>query len=182
MLSKNPEGVRGDTRIQKYAFLVDKLIGSDELDSEFGFIAHDFGPWSEALADILDRLENYGLVKKKQNRKSEYRITDRSMAIIEEIERSRSQYIRAAETISKDFRRFTDDEIVAMIYDLYPDYASNSFIKEKMLSCGSSDFFVVPIVQENTVSRIVSRCGRRLTVRRLGTKITVREMGDTVDQ
>lgn len=174
LLSKNRYGLKGETRFQKYAFLLDKMINDEELDEDFNFIPHDFGPWSESLRDILDRLQNYELVNKIPNTKPNYILTVKGESLLHDIQKRYSKLLETAEIISNDFRNFSDDDVISMVYELYPNFTTSSMIKDRVKNCANSDFFEIPYSQKDGEFEIITRCGNKIIADKKGDKIKIK--------
>ena len=56
-------GIGGITRLQKLLFLLWKEAGIEQIDNDFAFRPYKLGPYSRALYDELELLENLGYVR-----------------------------------------------------------------------------------------------------------------------
>ena len=59
----DPTGIGGITRLQKLLFLLWKEEGIEQVEDQFRFKPYKAGPYSRALYDELELLENLGYVK-----------------------------------------------------------------------------------------------------------------------
>lgn len=124
------------TRIlfQKIAFLI--LRKYKELFQQVDFKPHKFGPHSASLGETLEELENLNYVS--EDREFEIKITDEGENFLKELEISlgseNSQKLKDFEKfiefIKKEFKDFSKDEILALIYKQFPEYIGNSIISD----------------------------------------------------
>lgn len=154
------------------------MLDNEELKNDFDFIPHDFGPWSEALKDTIDRMEIYGLVKKIPNRKPLYLLTNEGKALATRICKSNPSFLEIARIVIEDFSELSDDDLIGAVYELYPEYTTDSLIKNKTKKCSHSDFLVVStsLNKNKTPIEIKSRCGKRFIVEFKDSNIILREM------
>jgi uncharacterized protein YwgA len=178
LLLSASDGIKGEIRFQKVAFLLDRLFDDEELKTEFDFIPHDFGPWSEALKDTIDRMEVFGLISKQSNRKAQYSLTPTGRSLANEILKKNPSILRTASTVNNDFKQFSDDDIIGAVYELYPEYTTGSLIRDEIKACGYSDSLVIPIEIEKKrmPTEIKSRCGKKFLAEFKDGKIVVMEM------
>ena len=59
----DPDGIGGITRLQKLLFLLWKEEGIEQVEGQFQFRPYKAGPYSRALYDELELLENLGYVR-----------------------------------------------------------------------------------------------------------------------
>lgn len=121
------------TRIlfQQIAFLI--LRKYKELFQQVDFKAHKFGPHSAFLGETLEELENLNYVS--EDRELGIKITEEGEYFLTELEQTlgcdNSQKLKkSVEFMKKDFRDFSKDEILALIYKQFPDYIGNSIISD----------------------------------------------------
>lgn len=124
------------TKLQKIFFLLEKEKGIS-LDLEF--VPWLFGPYSEKLQDLLDKLIEMGEVGVKEEEvrdaltkevvgyKRSYVLNDEGYRPSEEHEESE---------IAEFFREWVKksrDEILAYVYEKYPEYSRYPLVRDKIL-------------------------------------------------
>jgi len=128
------------TKIMKLLFLVEKVYGVTGAK----FKPYKYGPWSKDVEEALKRLKKLDLVEEEAlNKPPEgpehtgaeyvYRLTEKGRETAEKIPVRdmgwEYPYIRAKTFIDWDVR-----ELTRYIYINYPEYASESVIRDKVLS------------------------------------------------
>ena len=123
-------------QVQKMFFLFDKNI-SDKLRGEFfNFTPYDYGPFDVDVYRELEELENEGLVEIQDLYPTlspkRYRLTDDGLSVGAEIFKSFDDFIQKYILDVVEFvRSMSFAELVAAIYEFYPEMAVNSTFKRR---------------------------------------------------
>lgn len=129
LYARGKEGIKGDIFFQKELFLISNYI--ERIRNKTDFIPHFLGPYSESGEKSLDNLVSYKLVEKE---KGKYNLTKKGISMFEDFKIKIS--LDEFEAI-EDFKLFLNnlkrDELLVFIYASYPDYTTESVIKEKVL-------------------------------------------------
>ncbi|MCQ5340628.1 MAG: UPF0175 family protein [Candidatus Methanomethylicia archaeon] len=116
---------KGRLWFHKEMFLLSKVF--NELAEELDFESYSFGPYSEALEEYRDMLENSGLIKKLE-------LTEEGLRLAEELwkheKEKRKEIIRE---IVEFLENLDEDELFLYIYVNYPEIADKSDIREKIM-------------------------------------------------
>ncbi len=118
-------------QVQKMFFLLDRNI-SDEIEGEqFDFVAYDYGPFDVDVYIELEELEDEGLVEIQDLYPTlspkRYRLTDEGLREGEEVLEEFPEYIQKyIREVVEFVRSLSFAELVAAIYDAYPEMAENS--------------------------------------------------------
>ena len=116
-------------RVQKLLFLVDKEIPQFVEGPHFDFKPYNYGPFDGAVFQELDALSMENEVSIDHNRYRLYSLTDsghaRSAAMLAELPQEIACYLQdvAQWVLSQTFR-----QLLAAIYQRYPDMAVNSIV------------------------------------------------------
>ena len=106
---------KGRLWFHKEMFLLSKAF--NELAEELDFESYSFGPYSEALEEYRDMLENSGLIKKLE-------LTEEGLRLAEELwkheKEERKEIIRE---IVEFLENLDEDELFLYIYVNYPEMA-----------------------------------------------------------
>jgi len=118
-------------QVQKLFFLIDReahqLVGGPH----FNFSPYDYGPFDREVYDELERLEGAGLVAIDNSRRyRQYRLTPRGYASgVQQLgsipDSARTFVSRAANWV----RSLNFQQLVAAIYNHYPDMKANSIFR-----------------------------------------------------
>lgn len=146
------DAIRGMTRLQKLLFVIDQHV-----DSRSGFHAYNYGPFNESVNDAAAALRIAGLIGEERSagppsfdemiahveRRSGpaeqgpelFALTSEGHAAAERLRRSSRQFEQLFRQIS-ELRRDWDasdlNDLVARVYDEYPEFAEKSLIREEV--------------------------------------------------
>lgn len=134
-------------RIQKIAFLVDKIVAQPELDEEFDFGPDKFGPMSENVEISVDNLIEWGYAKQAGNRNKGAILTDEGLELVEEISKRYPCIYNLCKEMNEDLSGITDMELVKIVYRLYPEDTVNSLIRDNMVNTDKVDSFSIGMNQ-----------------------------------
>ncbi|MBY0462660.1 MAG: helix-turn-helix transcriptional regulator [Alphaproteobacteria bacterium] len=133
-------GLRGahafsPVQIQKLFFLIDENIGNMVGGQFFNFKPYDYGPFDKNVYINLEKLRDEGLVSiSNDNQPSlrSYQLTPEGENEANQIATNQEDNIlNYINTLSEFVRRLSFRELVAAIYDAYPQMKSNSVFFEK---------------------------------------------------
>ncbi|MEA4977769.1 MAG: hypothetical protein VB016_04380 [Methanomassiliicoccaceae archaeon] len=161
-------------RIHKLAFLADKIIADSDLDDDFDFDANHFGPFSENLDDSLTELRNWGLIKPVSSSSKGSKLTLEGEKILEAASKKYKGIFSICSELNSNLRNLSTDEIIKLVYRLYPSLTSKSLIKDKLVKTERVDSFSIPI-ESNSEIHIVSENGVEYTVVYKNGKATITE-------
>jgi uncharacterized protein YwgA len=151
-------------RIHKMAFLADKIIADPDLDEDFNFDANKFGPFSENLEETLTKLKNWGIIKPSRLSSSKgSELTEdgrRVLALATEKFQGISQLCLE---LNDDLKSLTTQEIIKLVYRLYPSLTNESIIKNNLVHSNKIDSFSIPI-SGNGTHTILSENGTKYNV------------------
>ncbi len=180
IIANAPEGrIATDTKIQKLSFLFGKTLGDKTLDHDFDFVAYDFGPYSENLTTALERLVRLGLVKAYAKERTRlYEITKEGDELYHHIAKMRVEFAELSNYLVENLGHLTPEELTSVIYELYPDSASESFIRHIVKECRRSDSILVPFesMKAGQSKVLRSRCGVPVRVTVSGQTIRIMEV------
>ncbi|NHV45103.1 MAG: hypothetical protein HA493_00450, partial [Candidatus Verstraetearchaeota archaeon] len=116
---------KGKLWFHKEMFLLSKAF--NELAEELDFESYSFGPYSEALEEYRDRLENSGLIKKLE-------LTEEGLRLAEELwKHEKEERKEIIKEIVEFLENLDEDELLLYIYVNYPEIADKSDIREKIM-------------------------------------------------
>lgn len=146
------------TRIQKMAFLIDKIIAQSELDEEFDFQPHHFGPMSEAVQTSVGELINWGFAEIAGGYGKGATLTRSGIDLIEAASRRYPGIYRLCKELNESMNNINDGELIKIVYRLYPEDTVNSLIKDEMVETKRVDSFEVDLNVNGTYN-IISENG-----------------------
>lgn len=134
--------VRGRTRLQKYAFLVDMNLHSrktKDLFTLYGWKSDKFGPHSKSLERHVRKAARDGLVETfpsyAHNGKESigYRLTRAGLEKFQGLQDTFENDILFIKDLLGEFKHDRSaDPLVAHVYKAYPEYANRSTIRERV--------------------------------------------------
>ena len=150
----------GDTRVQKLGFMAIKSSGNKDLDNDFDYRPHNFGPYSENLDYGIQQLIDYGLVA-PIGKPPKFVLTDDGKRVLNEIEEEDNVLADHIREMVKDLEHLSNDDLISIVYELYPTFTTNSIIVDKVKFCKRSDAIHVPLakLKEGGKVAVTSRCG-----------------------
>lgn len=129
-LGDEPE-VRGDLHLQKEMYLLSRQL--DSLAAACNFNPYLKGPYSEDVDAALGDLKILGLVGEDSS--GRLRLTDEGRAVLEELKEEIPPDVQERLLESKDlFNDLSEDELLVFIYGVYPDMATESVIKDRVMA------------------------------------------------
>lgn len=129
-LGDEPE-VRGDLHLQKEMYLLSRQL--DALAAACNFNPYLKGPYSEDVDAALSDLRISGLVD--EGRGGRIRLTDEGRALFDDLRAEIPDDVKDRIEESKDFfDDMTDDELLVFIYSVYPDMATESVVRERVMN------------------------------------------------
>jgi hypothetical protein len=155
---------------EKVLFLLSKSVPQELQDLEESFEPYKYGPYSEFLDEQLLQLQDLGLIEdttlKSEGRRAAGRVLgDRDFAPVSE----------ALSTIMDSLKGFTVDDLVFLVYRLYPDFTKESAIRQKVKSSRLEHYSVdVDELPEGGSFTVTSDKGSTLNVRKQGDKLLLK--------
>ncbi|HIE14034.1 TPA: hypothetical protein EYP70_02055 [Candidatus Bathyarchaeota archaeon] len=117
--------IKGKLWIQKMFFELAKAF--DSLREELDYDAYLYGPFSEALDEFIDMMENSGLIK-------DLRLTEEGFSVAEQEWKGASpEEEEIIEKNGKFLHNLDEDELILYTYVMSPKMAERSDIKERIL-------------------------------------------------
>jgi len=120
LLAIDNKPIHGKTKLQKMIFLLSQII--PELKEEVSYEAYDYGMYDSAVEDALDLLESENLIVVSES--NEIRLMDKNSG--EEALKSLEIYKDKIREIKEMYNDLTEDEMLAIVYTLFPEYAKYS--------------------------------------------------------
>ncbi len=117
--------VKGKLWIQKMFFELAKVF--DSLKEELDYYAYLYGPFSEALDEFIDMMENSGLIRNLQLTREGFKVAEH------EWREASSEERKIVEKVGKFLHSLDEDELILYIYVTSPEMAKRSDIREKIL-------------------------------------------------
>lgn len=126
VLALRPAGATG---LQKLALTVLSVV-EGKLPS--GFAAYHFGAFDDEITETLDDLRAEGFVELVNGRT--YRLTPSGRVLVEQKlndpEARRVQHV--SQEVVPALRHLSDEEVVSVVYSLFPELARNSQIRHRV--------------------------------------------------
>jgi predicted HTH domain antitoxin len=117
--------IKGRLWFHKEMFLLSKAF--NELAEELDFESYSFGPYSEALEEYRDMLENSGLIKKLE-------LTEEGLRLAEELwKHEKEERKEIIKEIVEFLENLDEDELLLFILVNYPEMTDKSDIREKIM-------------------------------------------------
>jgi len=158
----NQEKIEGITRLVKILFLLIEEGGFKKFETEYGFEAYNYGPWSSQVLNFKETAQEMELIKSEERELKPYERrdvdlieTELDIAGIPELEENKISifsltadgikvgsvlYERLTgeerieiEEIKKKFNRMSLSELIEYVYLKYPEFAKKSRIREKII-------------------------------------------------
>lgn len=125
--------IRGKTRLQKLAFLLDEEQLGDRFDA-YTFKKYDYGPFSKQLLEDVEDLEEKGLVDIHRTRtvggnmRYDYKLSDSGMEVVKNINTDDDALVvfNDAEEIASEYGDLPLRKLIELVYDKHPEYTENS--------------------------------------------------------
>lgn len=133
LLYASGHDIKGKTRLQKLAFLLDKEELGDNFKA-YNFKKYDYGPFSKHLLQDTERLKREGVVSINKTRtfsgnaRYDYELEEDWLEEIEDLaeEGDISKIFEAAEQLVKKHENKSIRDLVEYVYERYPEYEKNS--------------------------------------------------------
>ncbi|TQQ81625.1 hypothetical protein [Halonotius roseus] len=133
LLHASGHEIKGKTRLQKLAFLLDKEILGEQFKA-YDFKKYDYGPFSKLLLKDTERLQENDVVDINQkatfsgNVRYDYILNDQWLDEVEELadDDDIGEIFDAAEELVRKHEDKSIRDLVEYIYDKYPEYENNS--------------------------------------------------------
>lgn len=119
-------------QVQKMFFLFERNISQDYGGPLFDFQPYNYGPYDRTIYEVLEQLEEDGLVEiSRHGRWKEYSLSCEGQTIGDKLLSSLPEpityYIRSVSTF---VRSLSFSQLVASIYHAYPEMRANSVFQE----------------------------------------------------
>ena len=153
-------------RIQKLAFLVDKVIRNSDLDDELDFVPLHMGPYSENLESSIHLLKDEGLITLGTGDSLKSELTDKGRLVSNKIKEELPEMYNASLKINEDMKDLTSKELTGLVYELYPSMTENSMIKDNIPATDKFDSFHINVekMKPGSTSTNKTRLGHELKV------------------
>ncbi|MBX8636169.1 MAG: hypothetical protein KIS30_04155 [Thermoplasmata archaeon] len=157
--------------VQKMVFLVTKLMPERLKDYDNDYLPYDFGPYSELVETDVARMQDLGLLN------GDLQVDSTFNEMKHEISRKDIELDEIASLVSS-FKDFDRDDLVYVVYKLYPDYTVGSKIKSYVRSkkLESMSFDAEGLRKEKKLE-IVTDKGRKVKVELVDGRIILSEVG-----
>ncbi len=160
-------------RLHKMAFLLDKIMGDEDLDGDLDFGPDKLGPFSENLEDSVNMLSNWGIFESSEHGKSKTTaLTEEGAELLDLIKEKYPGTVRLGHQLNEDLNSLSTGEIVKMIYRLYPSQTVNSLIKNDLVNSSHVDSFEIDNFNDGNQS-ITTENGKKLNVKVNGNEIII---------
>lgn len=118
----------GPTGMQKLGLTVKSIFESQAPSS---YAAYHYGGFDDEVAESLTALRDEGFVEFVNGKV--YRLTDSGRTLVEKylVDPESQRFRTVAGDIIPKLRRLSDDEIVSVVYSLFPELADESMIKDR---------------------------------------------------
>ena len=125
--------IEGKIRLHKIIFLLSRKY--PKIASISDFEAYNYGPYGEGVESALTDLVSYGLLEKIGNdHKQEYTLTPKGRETVDKVKQDFSDFYDDIKKLMKTMDKLTDEELVALVYFTYPEYAKESKIYKYIMN------------------------------------------------
>lgn len=175
LTSGDAKPIRGTTRFQKMAFLLAHMPGTPELREEMGFEALHFGPFSEVLGDTVKMMQEADLVSVTGPRPKVYSLAPNGATAAAAAKSRNPKVFEESERLKVLLLDVPQNDLITLVYELYPDYAEESEIKGiasenvDAIHVGDSE------LGDNQPLHVVSKKGKSYEVVRRGRELVIRD-------
>lgn len=129
-LGDEPE-IRGNLHLQKEMYLLSRQL--DSLAEACNFNPYLKGPYSEDVEAALSDLKALGLVEEGGG--GRLHLTEEGKGLFQELAEEIPSEVKERLIESKDlFNDMTEDELLVFIYAVYPEMATESVIRERVMA------------------------------------------------
>ncbi len=158
------------------AFLLAHLPGTPELREEMGFEALHFGPFSEVLGDTVKMMREEDLVTVTGARPKTYSMGPAGTTVVEEVKATNPTVFEESERLKEILLDVPQNDLIKLVYELYPDYAEESEIKGLVSSNVEAIHLGDAELGEGQALRVVSTKGNSYEVVRRGRELVIRNI------
>lgn len=116
--------------LQKVAFLfIQRMeeLAAAASPAGTGYVAYDYGPYSEELAGAVETLCDDKLVSIEPNRT--IHVTPAGRAVVEQLELTKVRAVQAMDSILQTVEGLTENELMLYVYVTNPEWASESKLR-----------------------------------------------------
>lgn len=171
--TSNTKKIDDIIRLHKMAFLMDKIMGDEDLDDDLDFGPDKLGPFSENLEDSVNMLSNWGIFESSQHGKSKTTaLTEDGAELLDLINKKYPGTVQLGQKLNDDLDDLSTGEIVKMIYRLYPSQTVNSLIRNDLVKTSHVDSFEIDNFNNGSQS-ITTENGKKLDVHVDGNEIII---------
>ncbi len=155
--------------IQKAVFLISKIL--PESVAIYDYEPHNFGMFSPEVESIIKREQDLNLMK-------DLEITDVGKSVVEKI--SNTAGISKINQVFADIENLGKEDVLYLLYKLYPEYTVNSTIKERVDSYRLQSA-VIPAGELTEGQEMVIKTdkGNFIKVKRIKDTIRITEYGES---
>lgn len=132
-------------RIQKMAFLVDKIMAQPDLDEEFDFGPDKFGPMSENVESSIEALVNWGYAIPAGHAEKGATLTDEGVEFVEAVAEKYPGVCSLCEYLNENMSDLSIKELVKVVYRLYPEDTVNSLIRDELVQTERVDSLIIDL-------------------------------------
>lgn len=156
--------------VQKMVFLVAKLLPERLKEYNNDYFPYDLGPYSEMVETDIVRMQDLGMLDSNLN------VDSSSSGIVRNVKLDGD--LRDVVDLVSSFKGFDRDDLVYVVYRLYPDYTTDSKIKSRVRSrkLEAMSFDTEGLRNEKQLE-IVTDKGRKVKVELVDGKIILRDAG-----
>ena len=152
LLCHYADEVDGITRLQKLLFLLQEETEFTELyeNVEIEFKPYKYGPFSEQVYDELELLINMGAIEEveaddadrvrtstdsRSHANKRFLVTERGETIAEDVNRALDSDVQEEfEQVVEEYLDMELEDLLRYVYSQYPDYTTESEIKEDIMN------------------------------------------------
>ncbi len=145
-------------RIQKMAFLVDKILAQPDLDEEFDFGPDKFGPMSENVENAVDMLIEWGYASQAGNKNGGASLTEDGLDLVNCASKKYPNIHKLCNYLNDNLSVLSNNELVKVVYRLYPEDTVNSLIRDELVNSDKVDSLIIDMKSSGTCE-IVSENG-----------------------
>ena len=158
---------------EKFLFLLTKSLPDILEDLNGTFEAYKMGPYNEYADEIIDGLQDYNLVK------SNNELSEDGKRLVKELRNDQESkpIFNKIQELNETLKNLDVNDILYLTYNLYPDYAAQSTISEKVTSDKLESFKLnVNDFKEDQILSVRSDKGNDIKIKREGNKLII--LGD----
>ena len=159
------------TSLQKIVFLLTKSYPNDLNRYNNDFVPYDFGPYSEEVEEDVAWMQTIGVLD------YQLKVREENNNLITQIESLNPEIIDHVDEFMTGFIDLNRDELLYIVYNLYPTYITSSKIVRKVNKLVKFESFKIPLskLEETQTLQIVSDKGNVVSVRLENGKLIVKD-------